>query len=156
MGLSLLLTKRFLAAYRSDGPAALAHGNRGRRPHSAVPEAVESAVVKLAGKHYTSANHTHLTELPREREGIGLSRPTVRGILTSASMVSRRAVPVPAAPRAPLWHMLVQADGSNHRRLKERGPKLVLLTVDDSTSAVAQSIVRTTEYAQAAWYSLRA
>ena len=31
MGLSQRHTKRLLAAYRRDGPAALAHGNRGRR-----------------------------------------------------------------------------------------------------------------------------
>ena len=30
---------------------------------------------------YAGANHTHLTELLREREGIDLSRPTVRRTL---------------------------------------------------------------------------
>ena len=30
MGVSERHTKRLLAAYRKDGPAALAHGNRGR------------------------------------------------------------------------------------------------------------------------------
>ena len=39
MGLSQRHAKRLLAAYRRAGPAALAHGNRGRRPHNAVPEA---------------------------------------------------------------------------------------------------------------------
>ena len=37
MGVSERHTKRLLAAYRKVGPAALAHGNRGRRPHNAVP-----------------------------------------------------------------------------------------------------------------------
>ena len=42
--------------------------------------------------------------------------------------------------------MLVQVDGSHHRWLEERGPKLVLLlAVDDATGAVAQAIFRTTE-----------
>ena len=36
MGVSERHTKRLLAVYRRDGPAALAHGNRGRRPHNAV------------------------------------------------------------------------------------------------------------------------
>ena len=40
----------------------------------------------------------------------------------------------------------MQVDGSHHRWLQERGPKLVLLlAVDDATGAVAQAIVRTTE-----------
>ena len=46
MGVSERHTKRLLAAYRREGPAALAHGNRGRRPHNAVPEAAAAAVVK--------------------------------------------------------------------------------------------------------------
>ena len=40
----------------------------------------------------------------------------------------------------------MQVDGSHHRWLEERGPKLVLLlAVDDATGAVAQAIFRTTE-----------
>ena len=39
-------TKRLLAGYRKDGPAALAHGNRGRKPHNAVPETAAAAVVQ--------------------------------------------------------------------------------------------------------------
>ena len=37
MGVSERHTKRLLAAYRKVGPAALAHGNRGRRPHKCYP-----------------------------------------------------------------------------------------------------------------------
>ena len=67
MGLSPRHTKRLLAAYRRDGPAALAHGNRGRRPHNAVPGAAAATVVELVGTHCAGANHAHLTELLRER-----------------------------------------------------------------------------------------
>ena len=52
MGVSERHTKRLLAAYRKGGPAALSHGNRGRRPHNAVPEAAAAAVVKLASNGY--------------------------------------------------------------------------------------------------------
>ena len=149
-GLSQRHTKRLLAAYRRDGPAALAHGNRGRRPHNAVPEAAAAAVVELVGEHYAGANHTHLTELLREREAIDLSRPTVRRILTRAGMGSPRSRRSPQhrfrRRRMPQKGMLVQVDGSHHRWLEERGPKLVLLlAVDDATGAVAQAIFRTTE-----------
>ena len=37
MGVSERHTKRLLAAYRKHGPAALAHGNRGRRPPTPSP-----------------------------------------------------------------------------------------------------------------------
>ena len=91
--------------------AALAHGNRGRRPHNAVPEAAAAAVVKLASNGYAGANHTHLTELLRERESIDLSRPTVRRILTKAGIGSVLAAAAPsntgsgagACPRRACW-----------------------------------------------------
>ena len=150
MGISERHTKRLLAAYRRDGPAALAHGNRGRRPHNAVPEAAAAAVVKLASNGYAGANHTHLTELLRERESIDLSRPTVRRILTKAGIGSPRRRRSQQhrfrRRRMPQEGMLVQIDGSNHPWLEDRGPKLTLLiAVDDATGTVAQAVFRTSE-----------
>ena len=91
MGVSERHTKRLLAAYRKEGAAALAHGNRRRRAPNAVPEAAAPAVVKLANDGYAGANHSHLTELLREREGIHLSLPTVRRSLVKAGMSSPRS-----------------------------------------------------------------
>ena len=122
MGISERHTKRLLAAYRKESPAALAHGNRGRRPHNAVPEDAAAAVVRLASNGYAGANHSHFTELLREREGIDLSRPTVRRILVKAGI------------------------GSPHAWLGERADKFVLLlAVDDATGTVAQAIFHPTE-----------
>ena len=90
MDLSERHARRLLAAYRELGAGALAHGNRGRRPRNAVPETVAAAVVRLAATRYPGANHTHLTELLEEHEGLALSRPTVRRILTRAGMPSPR------------------------------------------------------------------
>ena len=150
MGVSERHTKRLLAAYRKDGAAALAHGNRGRRPHNAVPEAAAAAVVRLASNGYSGANHTHFTELLREREGIDLSRPTVRRILTKAGLGSPRSRRSQQhrfrRRRMPQEGMLVQIDGSQHPWLEDRGPKLTLLiAVDDATGVVAQAVFRTTE-----------
>ena len=150
MGVSERHTKRLLAAYRKDGAAALAHGNRGRRPHNAVPEAGAAAVVRLASNGYSGANHTHFTELLREREGIDLSRPTVRRILTKAGLGSPRSRHSQQhrfrRRRMPQEGMLVQIDGSQHPWLEDRGPKLTLLiAVDDATGVVAQAVFRTTE-----------
>ena len=150
MGVTERHTKRLLAAYRKDGAAALAHGNRGRRPHNAVPEAAAAAVVKMASNGYAGANHTHLTELLREREGIDLSRPTVRRILTKAGIGSPRSRRSQQhrfrRRRMPQEGMLVQIDGSHHPWLEDRGPKLTLLiAVDDATGTVAQAVFRTSE-----------
>ena len=150
IGVSERHTKRLLAAYRKVGPAALAHGNRGRRPHNATPEVAAAAVVKLASNGYAGANHTHLTELLREREGIDLSRPTLRRILVKAGIGSPRRRRSQQhrfrRRRMPQEGMLVQIDGSHHPWLEDRGPKLTLLiAVDDATGTVAQAAFRTTE-----------
>ena len=64
---------RMLATYRRDGVAAVAHGNRGRRPANAISEDVRQQVIRLARTRYAGVNHTHLTELLAEREGLVLS-----------------------------------------------------------------------------------
>ena len=150
MGVSERHTKRLLAAYRRDGPSALAHGNRGRRPHNAVPEAAAAAVVKLASNGYAGANHSHFTELLREREGIDLSRPTVRRILNRAGLGSSRSRRSQQhrfrRKRMPQEGMLIQVDGSPHPWLEELGPRFViLLAVDDATGVVAQAIFHPSE-----------
>ena len=88
LGVTQRHARRMLAAYRENGAAALAHGNRGRRPHNATSPGEAAAVVRLATERYEGTNHTHLTELLSEREGIDLSRPTVRRILTRAGIGS--------------------------------------------------------------------
>ena len=123
LGVTQRHARRMLAAYRKDGAATLAHGNRGRGPHNAIPAAEAAAVVELASQRYEGANHTHLTELLREREGIDLSRPTVRRILTQAGI------------------------GSRHAWREDRGPKFVLLlAVDDATGVVSNAVFRTRGY----------
>ena len=90
---------------------------------------------------YAGTNHTHLTELLREREGIDLSRPTVRRILVKAGLGSPRSRRSQQhrvrRQRMPQEGMLVQVDGSHHRWLGEGGPRFaLLLTVDDATGTV--------------------
>ena len=73
MGVSARHTRRILAAYSKEGAAALAHGNRGRRPANATPDPLATDVVVLARTRYAGVNHTHLSELLREREGTNMT-----------------------------------------------------------------------------------
>ena len=77
---------RLLAAYRREGARGLVHQNRSRVPPNATPESIRQRVVILAQGRYSGINHTHLTELLAEREGVMLSRPTVRRLLIRAGL----------------------------------------------------------------------
>ena len=141
---------RILAAYRKEGAAALAHGNRGRQPPNAVSDELAAAVVNLAGNTYAGANHTHFTDLLREREGIDLGRQTVRRILTRAGLSSPRRRRPPKhrvrRERMPQAGMLIQVDGSHHPWLEQRGPRFaLLLAVDDATGVVSNAVFRQAE-----------
>jgi transposase len=72
---------RLRAAYRKEGAWGLAHKNRGRVPPNATPDSIQRQVVALAQECYQGVNHTHLTELLADQEGLVLSRSTVRRIL---------------------------------------------------------------------------
>ena len=144
---------RLLAAYRARGAAALAHGNRRRRPHNAVPADVASAVVRLAATRYPGANHTHLAELLWEHEGLDVSSWTVRRILARVGIPSPRRRRPPEhrvrRERMPREGMLLQVDGSHHAWLEERGPRFaLLLAVDDATGAAVHALFRPVEDAR--------
>ena len=145
MGLSARHTRRLLAAYRKDGAAALAHGNRGRRPANATPDPLATDVALLARTRYVGVNHTRLSELLREREGMDIGRNTLRKILTDAGVNSPRRRRPPKhrvrRQRMPREGMLIQIDGSYHRWLGEDGPQFtLLLAVDDATGIVVNAL----------------
>ena len=102
-------------------------------------------MVLLARTRYAGVNHTHLSELLREYEGIDVARNTLRKILIDAGMNSpRRRLPPKHRTR---WRrmaregMLIQIDGSYHWWLGEGGLQFtLLLAVDDATGCVANAL----------------
>ena len=145
MGVSTRHARRITTAYREEGAAALAHGHRGRRPVNATPEAAIADVVRLASTRYQGANHTHLSELLSEREGIDIGRTTLRRILLDAGLSSPRRRRPPKhrvrRQRMPRAGMLIQLDGSYHRWLGDhRPPFTLLLAVDDATGSVVDAL----------------
>ena len=150
MGLSVRQVRRLVAAYRREGVGAIAHGNRGRRPPHTVSEAIRERVVALAVGPYDGANHTHLTELLAEREGVYLSRSTVRRVLLKAGIKTPRRHRPPKhrrrRERYPQEGMMLQVDGSRHDWLQGRGPWLTLIGgIDDATGTVPYGCFREQE-----------
>ena len=145
MGVSPRHTRRILAAYQEKGVAAVAHGLRGRRPANATPEPVATAVVHLAHTRYSGTNHTHLSELLSERDGIDIGRTTLRRILVNAGLSSPRRRRQPKhrvrRQRMPRQGMLIQMDGSHHPWLGDRIlPFTLLIAVDDATGTVVDAL----------------
>jgi transposase len=150
LGLSERHTWRLLAAYRKEGAAALAHGNRGHSPSNITSQAVQTQVITLARDRYQGVNQTHFTELLAEREGITLSRATVRHLLLGVGLSSARHRRPPThryrRMRMPQEGMLIQIDGSHHRWLGQYGSWLtLLLAVDDATGTVPYALFREQE-----------
>ena len=145
MGVSTHPTRRILAAYREEGAAALAHGHRGRRAPNTTPDSIRAEVLSLARTTYSGVNHTHLSELLRERDGMDIARNTLRRILVGAGLLSPRRRRPPKhrvrRQRMPREGMLIQIDGSYHRWLGEDGPRfMLLLAVDDATGKVVSAL----------------
>ena len=137
--------RRILAAYRSEGAAAVAHGHRGRKAPNATPDALAANVVHLAHTKYARTNHTHLSELLSEREGIEIGRSTLRRILVTAGLSSPRSRRPPKhrvrRQRMPCEGMLIQVDGSHHLWLGNQVPPFTLLiAVDDATGTVVDAL----------------
>jgi len=153
LGLSLRHVRRILAAYRKEGAAALAHGNRGRKPHNALDDELKKRVLELAQSTYVGCNTQHFTELLAERESIAVSRSAVRLILLRAGLRSPRKRRPPKhrsrRERYPREGMLLQIDGSRDDWLEGRGPYLSLIgAIDDATGKVPFALFRDEEDAQ--------
>lgn len=160
MDVSLRQMRRLLAAYRKEGIAALAHGNRGRKPCNSIADNLRQQVVHLASSKYTGFNHQHLTESLAEREDIVLSRSSVRNILLGAGIRSPRKRRPPKhrsrRERYPKEGMLLQIDGSPHDWLEERGPRLSLIgAIDDATSSAPYALFQEQEDSRGYFLMLR-
>jgi transposase len=150
LSLSERQVRRLCAAYRKEGAAALAHGNRGRKPGRTISEEVRRQVIRLASTTYTGCNYQHLRDLLAERDGIELSRTSVRRILLTAGISTprkqRRRQHRRRRVRYAQEGMLVQIDGSRHAWLEERGPWLCLIAaIDDATGKLAAAVFREEE-----------
>jgi transposase len=151
LGVTKRQFRRIVAAYRQRGIAALAHGNRGRRPANRVPEQVRQEIVRLAKGSYQDYNDCHFTEeLADLPEPIVVSRSTLRRIRRAAGEGSPRKRRAPQyrsrRERYPQAGMLLQADGSHHDWLEGRGPKLTLVgMIDDANNEVPGACFREEE-----------
>ncbi len=110
------------------GPPHWSTATEDASPRTAVNEDVATAVVILASEKYAGFNHSHLTEVLAEREGIHLSRQTVSRLLNRHGLPSARRHRPPKhrvrRERMPQEGMLLQIDGSHHPLVGRAGTQV--------------------------------
>jgi transposase len=158
--LSVRQVQRLVASYGAGGASTLVHGNRGRAPAHTVAEALRQRVLTLAATTYAGCNDTQLTEFLAERDGIVLDRSTVQRWRRAAgqSTPQRRTAPRHRNRRERMAQegLLLQWDGSPHRWLGDRGPRLTLVgAIDDATNTVPAAHFREQEDAHGYLWVLR-
>src|SRR5918999_1016812 len=121
MGVSERHGWRLLARYRAEGAAALVHGNRGRAPVQRLAESVRQRVRELAATTYAGVNHSHLAELLAEREGIVLSRSSVRRIAQQVHRLARRKGDAAAADMQQAYRRLLAVATQTVRQARRVG-----------------------------------
>ena len=142
--------KRLLARYRQEGASGLAHRRRGRPAHNAYSPDVRNRILALRQGRYVNFNDTHFVQMLDEREGVRISRETVRGWLREAGIPAKRRRCPPRhrsrRPRRPQMGLLMQWDGSPHRWFGPKRPACSLIhATDDATGTVLGMKFRPTE-----------
>lgn len=138
MGVSYRQAKRLKRACEQDGVRGLLHGNRGRSPANKVDEILRARVVQLSEERYSVFNDTHFAEMLVNREGISLSRETVRGIRREEGIKPKRKRRARKhhrrRPRKACEGLMMLWDGSPHRWFGvEREPCCLMAAIDDAT-----------------------
>lgn len=160
LDISLRQIRRLVSAYRKEGASALAHGNHGRKPPNALDEKLKQQVIEFFEGKYAGFNTQHFTGSLAEREGINLSRSSVRNILLAAGIKSPKKRRPPKhrsrRERYPQEGMLIQIDASPHDWLEGRGPRLTLTGgIDDATGKVPYALFQEQEDSRGYFLLLR-
>jgi transposase len=141
LGVSYRQAKRLKAKVEAEGLPGLLHGNRGRLPHNRLAEAQRAQVLALSRERYFDANDTHCAELLAERDGIALSRETLRRWRRAAGQGPKRKHAPPKhrtrRPRSEAEGLMLLWDGSPHHWFGEEQPACCLMAaIDDATGKV--------------------
>jgi len=132
--------RRISHRVRKEGERGLIHRSRGRPSNRKYPDKMREEVLRLYQEEYPDFGPTFACEKLFERQGIEISKETLRCWLRAAqiSYQTRRGRPHRQwRERKQHCGEMIQMDGSHHAWLEKRGPKLVWMGyVDDATGTV--------------------
>jgi transposase len=151
LGRSARQVQRMLSRFTECGMASVIHGNRGRSPANKTSTLIVDRIVQVAGNDgkYHDFNACHMQELLAEHEDLLIGRSTLDRLLKEKQLRKpprKQPVKRRRRDRKSAEGMLLQIDGSTHRWVEERGPKMCLIgAVDDATGKVLHLCFRPTE-----------
>jgi predicted DNA-binding protein (UPF0251 family) len=133
--------RRLLHSYREKGDEGLISGHRSKVSNHRMSAEKRKAILDLLLSTYEGFGPTLASEKLEEREGIRVSKETVRQILIAEgkhrAKVKKKERAYCSRERRARWGELIQIDGSYHLWLEDRAEKACLiLFVDDATSQI--------------------
>jgi transposase len=139
LGISVRQFKRLVRSWKEAGDAGLVSRQRGRPSHNRLVEEQRVRIATLLRERYADFGPTLAAEKLLEREGIRVSRETIRQLQVRLGLwkpKGRRARRVfQLRDRRPRFGELIQIDGSPHDWFEGRAPRCTLIVfIDDATS----------------------
>lgn len=139
LGVTERWVRELVARMRKEGDGGILHRLRGRASNRKIEEKTRRKAVQLVKAKYGDFGPTLASEYLGQREGIGVSKETLRQWLMAEGVWRRKKRRVEEVhewrPRRSCRGELVQWDTSEHDWLEERGEKLYLIAMIDDASS---------------------
>lgn len=141
LGISIRQVQRMVKRYKREGIAGLIHKSRGRVGNRALDGEKKAQVISRIKQQYPDFGPTLASEKLAERDGIVVSRETVRQLMIKEQLWKvhhRKEVTIHTyRERRSCVGELVQLDGSPHAWFEERNDSCTLIAyIDDATSRI--------------------
>jgi hypothetical protein len=144
--------RRLLHRYREQGPEGIISGHRGKPSNNRIPTEKRKKILENIHADYADFGPTLASEKLWERNGIKVSKETVRQMMIEEDLhkpkVRQEEDPHHSRERMKHRGEMVQIDGSPHEWLEDRAERACLLVfIDDATSEIlAAKFVPTESY----------
>jgi predicted DNA-binding protein (UPF0251 family) len=156
IGISPRHFRRLLRKYRLQGAEGIVSGHRGKPSNNRMGEEKKKKILNKLKTDYEDFGPTFASEKLWERDGIKVSKETVRQMMIKAGLHEAKTKQAERIhqmrERREKRGELVQIDGSYHAWLEDRAEEACLLVfIDDATSEIlaAQFVPQETYFAYA-------
>jgi len=135
-GVSRTWMSQLVNAYRRDRASALVSGRRGKQANNKISDSLRSTTLSLVSEHYYDFGPTLAAEYLEERDGIKVSRETLRKWMVADGIWTTRAARRKRVQqRRQRRECRGELDGSYHDWFESRGDGkcCLLVYIDDAT-----------------------